>query len=117
MIKKYIPRNHYLKSIQPYVNTNIIKVIIGQRRVGKSYFLYQIIDEIKKIDNKANIIYNNKELYEFEQIKDYHDLKNYVEKKTVKKKKNYIFIDEIQEINQFEKALRDFSARENYDIY
>jgi len=117
MIKKYIPRNHYLKSIQPYINTNIIKVIIGQRRVGKSYFLYQIIDEIKKIDKGANIIYINKEFYEFEQIKDYHDLKNYVEKKTVKKKKNYIFIDEIQEINQFEKALRDFSAQENYDIY
>lgn len=118
MIKKYIPRNHYLNSIKPYINTNIIKVIVGQRRVGKSYFLYQVIDEIKKIDKAANIIYINKELYEFDRIKDYHDLKIYIEKKSVKKHgKNYIFIDEIQEINQFEKTLRDFGARANYDTY
>lgn len=117
MIKKYIPRNHYLNSIKPYINTNIIKVIVGQRRVGKSYFLYQVIDEIKKIDKGANIVYINKELYEFDQIKNYHDLKIYIEKKSVKKEKNYIFIDEIQEIDQFEKTLRDFGARANYDIY
>jgi len=117
MIKKYIPRNYYLQSIKPYINTNIIKVIVGQRRVGKSYFLYQVIDEIKKINKGANIIYINKELYEFDKIKDYHDLKDYITGKSIKKRKNYIFIDEIQEISQFEKALRDFNAQKNYDIY
>ena len=80
MIKKYIPRNHYIHSIKPYINTNIIKVIVGQRRVGKSYFLYQVMDEIWKIDKGANIIYINKELYEFDRIKDYHNLKIYIEK-------------------------------------
>jgi len=117
MIKKYIPRNYYLQAIKPYINTNIIKVIVGQRRVGKSYFLYQVIDEIKKIDKGANIIYINKELYEFDKIKDYRDLKNYITSKSIKKRKNYIFIDEIQEINRFEKVLRDLNAQENYDIY
>lgn len=117
MIKKYFPRNHYLTTIKPYINTNIIKVIIGQRRVGKSYFLYQIMDEIKKIDKVANIIYINKELYEFDAIKDYKDLLNYISDKLKKKAKNYIFIDEIQEIEGFEKALRDLNATGNNDIY
>jgi hypothetical protein len=117
MIKKYIPRNNYFKKIKPYINTNLIKVIIGQRRVGKSYFLYQIIDEIKKLDKKANIIYLNKELYQFDNIKNYQDLENFVNKKKTEKQKNYIFIDEIQEINGFEKALRSLNAEENNDIY
>ena len=117
MIKKYILRNHYLHTIKPYIHTNIIKVIVGQRRVGKSYFLYQVMDEIKKIDKGANIIYINKELYEFDRIEDYHDLKTYVENKSSKKEKNYVFIDEIQEIDQFEKTIRDFGTRANYDTY
>jgi len=117
MIKKYFPRNHYLTTIKPYINTNIIKVIIGQRRVGKSYFLYQIMDEIKKVDKVANIIYINKELYEFDAIKDYKDLLNYISDKLKKKAKNYIFIDEIQEIEGFEKTLRDLNATGNNDIY
>lgn len=116
-MKKYIPRDHYLKLIRPYINTSIIKVIVGQRRVGKSYFLYQVIDEISKKDKTANIIYINKELYEFDEIKNYHNLKKYVSKKISKKYKNYIFIDEIQEIENFDKALRDFSAQKNLDIY
>jgi len=117
MIKKYFSRNNYFKLIKPYINTNIIKVIIGQRRVGKSYFLYQIIDEVKKLDKKANIIYINKELYEFDAIKDYKDLERYLNERLLKKSKNYIFIDEIQEIINFEKALRSLNTQENNDIY
>lgn len=117
MIKKYFPRNHYLNSIKPYIDTNIIKVIIGQRRVGKSYFLYQLIDEIKKTDKKANIIYINKELYEFDAIKSDKDLRDFINNKLIKKIKNYIFIDEIQEIKNFEKTLRDLNAGGNNDIY
>lgn len=117
MIKKYFPRNNYLKTIKPYIDTNLIKVIIGQRRVGKSYFLYQIMDEIKKTDKKANIIYINKELYEFDTLKNYKDLEKYISNKLLKTAKNYIFIDEIQEIENFEKALRDLNTVGNNDIY
>lgn len=117
MIKTYIARNHYLKQIQPYINTNLIKIIVGQRRVGKSYFLYQIMDEIKRKEKNSNIIYINKELYEFDKMTDYHNLYEYISKKTQNRKKNYIFIDEIQEISKFEKALCDLSVREKYDIY
>lgn len=118
MIKTYIKREQYLDHIKPFINKELIKVIVGQRRVGKSYLLLQIIDLIKEENKEANIIYINKELYEFDKIKNYHDLLNYIEKKKNKKaKKNYLFIDEIQDIIEFEKALRSLNANSKYDIY
>ena len=120
MIKKYIKRERYLKKIIPFINKNIIKVIVGQRRVGKSYLLYQIMDLIKKENKNANLIYINKELYEFESIKDSKSLLEFISKKIKiknKQERNYIFIDEIQDIKDFEKALRSLNADGNYDIY
>lgn len=116
MIKKYIKRPIYLNQIKPFIDKDIIKVIIGQRRVGKSYLLFQIIDEIKKKNKTANIIYINKELNEFDKIKNEKDLLNYI-KKNSKNKKSYIFIDEIQDVENFEKALRSLKAEGKYDIY
>ncbi|MDO9399416.1 MAG: ATP-binding protein [bacterium] len=117
MIKRYIKRNFYLAKLAPFFNKNVIKVIVGQRRVGKSYLLFQIMDElIKKGAKRDDIIYINKELYEFEMIKDYKDLLIYI-KKLAGNKKKYIFIDEIQDIIKFEKALRDLSAGGKHDIY
>ncbi|MEA3344398.1 MAG: ATP-binding protein, partial [Patescibacteria group bacterium] len=109
-------RSIYINQIKPFIDKDIIKVIIGQRRVGKSYLLFQIMDEIKKKNKNANIIYINKELNEFDQIKNYQDLLNHIKDNT-KKKKNYIFIDEIQDIEKFEKALRSLQAEGKYDIY
>ncbi len=116
MIKKYIKRPIYLDQIKPFIDKDIIKVIIGQRRVGKSYLLFQIMDEIKKKNKTANIIYINKELNEFETIKNDKDLLDYI-KKNNKNKKSYVFIDEIQDIQNFEKALRSLKAEGKYDIY
>lgn len=120
MIKKYIKRERYLKKIIPFINKDIIKVIVGQRRVGKSYLLYQIMDLIKKENKNANLIYINKEFYEFESIKDSKSLLEFISKKIKiknKQERNYIFIDEIQDIKDFEKALRSLNADGNYDIY
>ncbi len=103
MIKTYIKRPIYLDKIKPFIDKDIIKVIIGQRRVGKSYLLFQIMDEIKRKHGNANIIYINKELNEFDEIKNHQDLLTYI-KKNAKGKKSYIFIDEIQDIEKFEKA-------------
>ena len=113
----YIPRKHYLKKIEPFIDKDLIKVIVGQRRVGKSYFLYQIMDLIKSKNAEANIIYINKELYEFDPIKNYHDLINYVQSKKLKTSMNYLFIDEIQDIDQFEKTLRSLQAEGDFDLY
>lgn len=117
MIKRYLKRNAYLAKLEPFFNKNVIKVIVGQRRVGKSYLLFQIMDElIKKGAKRADMIYINKELHEFEAIRDYNDLLDYV-KKAAGNRKKYILIDEIQEIIKFEKALRDLAAGGKHDIY
>jgi len=117
MIKEYITRQHYLDRIKPYIGKDIIKVITGQRRVGKSYLLFQIMDVITAADPKAQIIYINKELYEFDFIDNYKALLEYIKDKAKGKKNRYVFIDEVQDIDQFEKALRSLSAGGGYDIY
>ncbi|MCG2700519.1 ATP-binding protein, partial [Candidatus Parcubacteria bacterium] len=117
MIKKYIKRKYYLEKIAPFMDKGLIKVIVGQRRVGKSYLLFQLMDVVKKNHKNANIIYINKELNEFDEIKNYKDLIDFIKKNTQARRKNYIFIDEVQDIKQFEKALRDLNARGKYDIY
>jgi uncharacterized protein len=114
---KYIERNAYFKKVKPFIDKKLIKVITGQRRVGKSYFLFQIISEIKKKSKNANIIYINKESEEFFFIVNYEDLLKYVKKVTSTKHKNYLFIDEIQDISGFEKALRSLNLKDNFDIY
>lgn len=115
--KEYIKRPVYLEKIRPYIDKDIIKVIIGQRRVGKSYMLYQIMDEIITRHNHSQIIYVNKELDDFEKIRTYSDLLEYVKSKETGSGKKYLFIDEIQEIEGFEKALRSLQAKGDYDIY
>lgn len=117
MNKTYIPRIAYWEKIVPFVGKEMIKVIVGQRRVGKSYFLFQIMDEIKKINPRVNIIYINKESEEFSGIRTGKDLLAYLSKKVTSRRKNSIFIDEIQEIEGFEKALRDLAAHGGYDVY
>ena len=114
---EYIKRKYYLEKIKAYFGKDIIKVIVGQRRVGKSYFLFQIKDEIQKTFEDVNIIYINKELYEFRSIIDYVDLVEYVNQRIIPSKKTALFIDEIQDIKDFEKALRSFQAEGKYDIY
>lgn len=116
-MKNYIFRKNYFNKIEPFIDKLIIKVIVGQRRVGKSYFLYQLKDTIKRKNKKANIIYIDKEKFEFDFIKDYKDLIKYVNEKIICNKKTYLFIDEIQDIFQFEKALRNWSSQPDFDIY
>ena len=118
MIKTYIERGQYLSKIKPFFGKEVIKVITGQRRVGKSYLLFQIMDMVKRFGPKdARIIYINKELHEFDAISDYRDLLKYIAGKSSGAKRSFVFIDEIQEIGQFEKALRSLQAEGGFDIY
>ncbi len=114
--KEYISRIGYLERIKPFINKSVIKVLTGQRRVGKSFLLYQIMDVIKLENKSANIIYINKESYDFDSIKNYHHLIAYVDSQK-KTSDNYLFIDEIQDIGEFEKALRHFSLDKAIDTY
>ena len=115
--KNILERTRYFDQIQPFINKQLIKVLTGQRRVGKSYLLFQIINWIKKQDKKANIIYINKEDLAFDFLKTYLDLNDFVLSKAKNNQMNYVFIDEIQDIEHFEKALRSFQLKDNFDIY
>jgi len=115
--KAYIERPLYFNRIKPYINTGLIKVLTGQRRVGKSYVLLQVMDEIRKLDPGANIIYINKEDFHFDGIKNHNDLMGYLELQRQQGKKHYLFIDEIQDISHFELALRSLLTVDNWDIY
>jgi len=92
MQKRVYSRALYVSKIKPFIGKNITKVLIGHRRVGKSYILFQLINEIKKNEPKANIIYISKEDVAFDNICDYHDLDKYLATVSVKNKMNYIFI-------------------------
>lgn len=110
-------RERYLSQIKPFIGKAIAKVITGQRRVGKSYFLYQIMMYIKSIEKNANIIYINKEDMSFDHIRDAQDLNDYIKIQSKKNKRNVILVDEIQEISEFEKSIRSLLLDENNDIY
>lgn len=112
-----IIRPLYLNRVIPFIGKNLIKVFTGQRRVGKSYLMFQLIDQIKLQDPKANIIYINKEDLTFRDIVNAETLNDYVLKNKSEAYKNYIFIDEIQEIENFESALRSLLLDQNNDLY
>ncbi|MGE5356765.1 MAG: ATP-binding protein [Deltaproteobacteria bacterium] len=112
-----IERKIYIDRIKPFIGKSLIKVLTGQRRVGKSYLLLQLIEKIKIDNPKIQIIYINKELHEFRNLKNSDDLFNYLNL-TIKPNNNVgLFIDEIQDIKSFEIVLRDLITRNNIDIY
>lgn len=84
MKKRYQKRPYYLNQIKPFIGLNLIKVLVGQRRVGKSYVLLQLMDEIKVDDKTANIIYINKEDNQYDEIINYRDLIIYARKELLK---------------------------------
>ena len=114
---KIYQRDSYIGRIKPFMRTNTVKVMIGHRRVGKSYILYQLINLIRDEERDANIIYINKEDLEFEFITNYRDLYDYVKERISDEHRNYIFVDEIQEIADFRLAIRSLALDENNDIY
>jgi predicted AAA+ superfamily ATPase len=116
-IPEYIERPLYLERIMPFVQKDLMKILIGQRRVGKSYMLYQLMGRISALEPEAQQIYINKELHEFRDLRHHEDLLEYVEKHRQKNRRLYLFIDELQEIEKFEKALRSLQAEGNIDIF
>lgn len=103
--------------IRPYIDKNIIKILVGQRRVGKSYILMAVADEVKRRDSSANIITINLEDFAFSHITDAQSLYTEITSRLTEGKKNYIFLDEIQEINDFDKVVRSLILRPDTDIY
>ncbi len=111
-----IERAYYTDRIKPFVKKDLIKVLTGQRRVGKSAILQLIAEMVKRDDPEAHIIYIDKEDYAFEFLRTHEDLYNYIEDHKVSTE-NFVFIDEVQEISGFEKVLRNYNKQTNFDIY
>jgi len=113
---KIINRTKYIDFIRPFVNKDLIKVLVGSRRTGKTCVLLQLIEELKNIDTKANIININKEDADFRHIANNIQLYDYVKSKSKQNAQNFVLIDEVQEIKNFEIALRELLVKK-YDIY
>ena len=111
------PRATYIERVQPFIGKNLIKVFTGQRRVGKSYLLFQIMEQVKKDYSDCTIVYVNKEDLLFSALQTAQDLHDYVVAHEGKTGKTFVFIDEIQDIIDFQTALRSLVLHENLDLY
>lgn len=113
-----IIRERYLSKIRPFYDQDLIKVIMGIRRCGKSVLLLQIIDELKEKEiEEKQIIYINFENEDYSFIKNDIDLHNFIKEKITNKEKYYLFFDEIQNVKDWEKAINSFKATKNVSIF
>jgi predicted AAA+ superfamily ATPase len=116
-IKPHIKRPLYIDRARPFLAGNLIKIFSGQRRTGKSYMLFQIMDLVETLHPGCRIIYIDKDLHDFDFIRNDKDLLDHVKKNRRDGEMNFLFIDEVQEIEQFEKALRSLLVKGNIDIW
>lgn len=113
-----LKRETYLEQIRPYYESDIIKVITGVRRAGKSILLDTIRDEL--IENgvcENHIIYLNLEDLDYDYIVDASDLNREIKSRIDDNGKYYIFLDEIQHVKNFEKALASFRATLDVSLF
>ena len=105
-------REEYLSKIRGFYDSDLIKILVGIRRCGKSVILTQIIEELKekKKINDAHIIFINFEFIEFEELLDYKKLNKYIKDKIKDDKIYYLFLDEIQNVDNFEKVVNSLRA-------
>jgi len=108
-----IERKSYLERIEKYLGTETIIVLAGQRRVGKSYVLKSIAT-VKSSD--SNVIYIDKEKADFDATSDYRSLNAYIKSHYKEGVRNYVMIDEVQEIEEFEKSLRHWRTEPDTDV-
>ena len=108
-------RQNYLDKIEKYLGRDIIIVLTGQRRVGKSCTL-RMLRDIKAKDEGNNVIYIDKEKKHFDGIKTYKDLNAYIDAHYQTGKMNYILVDEIQEIVEFERTVRSYITEPDAEV-
>lgn len=113
-----IKRTDYLNELNKWKDEQVIKVVTGIRRCGKSTLLEQFQTELVSNGiSREQIIAVNFEALEFEELLDYKKLYAYIVDKIVPDKKNYVFLDEIQMVNDYQKAVDSLFIRDNIDIY
>lgn len=113
-----ITRTMYLKRIRPFYDSEMVKVMTGIRRCGKSTLMNQIIDELKDSHiDPSHIIYINFEDYQYRKLCDPDQLYQYIENIIIDNQKYYLFIDEIQNVKDFELVINSFRATHNISIF
>lgn len=114
-----LKREIYLSRIRGFYDSDLVKILVGIRRCGKSVILKQIMDELREKNIDENhIIYVNFEFIEFEELQNYKKLNEYIKEKIVDKNKYYVFLDEIQKVEKFEDVVNSLRASiENISIF
>lgn len=110
-----ITRQHYADKVDAWLGKGQIIVLTGQRRVGKSYILKDFVER-HKADPQTNFIYINKERKKFDVIKNHEQLNVYIDEHWVEGAHNFILIDEVQEIEGWEKSVRSYRLEDDTDI-
>lgn len=113
-----VKRELYLKRIRPFYDSEMVKVITGIRRCGKSTLMRQIIEEIKENGiSEDHMVYVNFEDYKYRKISNADGLYEYVEALIADDKKYYLFFDEIQNVDEFELVINSFRATHDVSIF
>lgn len=113
-----VERKEYIEKIKKWREKNVIKVVTGIRRCGKSTLLEQYRDYLIGTGvSSEQIIFINFEDLEFEELLDYHKLYSYIKERLIPDRYTYIFLDEIQKVESFEKAVDSLYIKEKTDIY
>ena len=114
----YIQRDSYLEMIRLVTGKNVIKVLTGMRRVGKSTILKQVQEQLLSDGvPQERIISINFELMEYESIREYRVLYDYISKRMKHGNKYFVFLDEIQEVKGFEKVVNSLHAKGNAELF
>lgn len=115
MLMQVITRQQYAEKVDAWLGKEQIIVLVGQRRVGKSYVMKDFIQRHGQ-EPDANIIYIDKEKRSFKFIRNCDDLDAYVDAHLMEGRHNYILVDEIQDIDGWEKSIRSYRTEERTDI-
>ena len=110
-----ITRNDYAQKLDSWLGKGQVIVLVGQRRIGKSCVLKDFMRKHQD-DTDANFIYVDKEKKEFDSIKNYVHLNEYIDSHYAKNKHNYILVDEIQDITEWERSIRSYRTENETDI-
>lgn len=115
---KLFKREKYLNTIRPFYHSDMIKVITGIRRCGKSCIMKMIIDELKDFGIKENhIIYLPLDHRKFKHINTPEELEKAIESYIIDDEFHYVLIDEVQNVKNFEKVIQAFQEEENFSIF
>jgi hypothetical protein len=108
-------RPYYYSKVEKFLGTGVLLVLTGQRRVGKSYVMREVVQR-KRQDSDSCVIYIDKEKTDFDFIQNYKDLVAYIDERREPGKHTFILIDEVQEIEEFERGLRNYYDNQDIDI-